>query len=412
MADTKPTTSNTKRSLAKSTAVWTAAVLLGVNAALLAWKPLASVDPEALPSAHTWAWWAAKEYTELKKAPDVVLLGSSLFFQPFGRLEANYHGHDIDYVRHHRVNYIENSLQKHGFSTNICYNFSLPGSMVSDDYMVMRSLLTGARKPKVAVMGISMRDMMDTQIHCIGTTPPFRLLTRYTDIGDILDIAMPKLWQRLDYFAQKGMYLWGKKLDLQVMLSENTKSTLAPRFSKWFGASRLAEADPTRNLPSNLRSEVEYFPMHANEAISFTDNADEYKRRYRNANEKLFKDEATFLAKTYEMAQQRGIKLVLVNAPLTSENHVLMPPGSYDHYLSFLKSFCVSHNIPLVDLDGKPQFAHADFYDNAHMNGIGGAKMADAIVNCLTSEPTEAAALRAAPDAPQQLAVSKKQTIK
>ena len=411
MAD--ETTPKKKGSVPKSTAVWTAAVLVAANAALLAWKPLASVDPEALPSAHTWAWWACKEYTELKKAPDVVLLGSSLFFQPFGRLEANYAGHDIDYVRHHRVTYMENALRQQGFGkTDIVYNFSLPGSLVSDDYLVLRSLLTGARTPKVAVLGVSMRDMIDTTVHCIGTTPPFRLLTRYTDIGDILDIAMPKLWQRFDYFAQKDLYLWGKKLDLQVMLSEATKSTLGPKFSKWFGASRLAEADPTRNLPSNLRSEVEYFPMHANEPVSWTDNADEYKRRYRNANEKMFKDEATFLAKAADLAAQRGIQLVLVNAPLTPENHVLMPPGAYDHYLAFLHEFASKRGIPLVDLDGKPQFVHADFYDNAHMNAVGGAKMANAIVECLTSNPQVAAALRGDGAATQQLAVSKKQVTK
>lgn len=412
MADEKQTSTKRKRSVWKSTAVWTAGLLLAANATMLAWKPLASVDPESLPSAHTWAWWAAKEFTSLPKAPDVVLLGSSLLFQPLGRLEANYHGKDIDYVRHHRVNYIENALQKRGLPAEICYNFSLPGSMVSDDYMVMRSLLHGARKPKVAVVCISMRDMMDTQVHCIGTTPPFRLLTRYTDIGDILDIAMPKLWQRGDYLAQKGFYLWGKKLDLQVLLSEATKSTLAPTYSQWFPPSRLAEADPARNLPSNLRSEVEYMPMRANEPISWTDNASEYKRRYRHANEKLFKDEATFLAKMYDMARERGIEMVLVNAPLTPENHALMPSGAYDHYLLYLRKFCATRDIPLLNLDGQPQFKHEDFYDNAHMNGYGGAKMADAMVEEIATSPRIAAALRAPGDAPQQLAVSKKQAVK
>lgn len=407
MPQEEPTAKKTT-SLAKSTALWTAALLFGVNAALLCWKPLASVDPECLPAAHTWVWWATKEFNELKKAPDVVMLGSSLLMHPMARLDADLLGHDLNYVEHHRVNYIEQALQKSGTNADICYNFSLPGGMVSDDYLVLRALLDERRKPKVAVVVVSMRDFMDCQVHCIGTTQTFKFLARYSPIDDLIDISMPQIWQRFDYLVQKHNYLWGKKLDVQVLLSEKTKSTLTPIYSSIFPASRLAEADPTKNLPINLRSEVEYFPVRSHEPVTWNDNSSEYKRRYRTANEKLFKTEDVFMHKLCELARQRNIQLMLVNVPLTPENHALMPAGTYEHYRAYLHETAKEQGVALVDLDGRPDFAHTDYYDSVHMNGTGGKKMADEIVRCLVNQPELVAALRADSDATKEIAVTKK----
>jgi hypothetical protein len=411
MPDEKETSANKNTSVAKSTAVWAAALLVAANAAFLAWKPLASVDPESLPSAHTYVWWSTKEFNELKKAPDVVLLGSSMLMQPLARLEANHLGHDIDFVRHHRVGYIEETLKKAGMNADTCFNFGIPGGMISDNFIVARALLQGRHQPKVAVVALSMRDMMDNQCHCAGTTPAFRLLSRYTDIDDLVELSMPKIWQRFDYLARKNLYVWGKKLDLQVMLSEATKDVLSPKFSQWFPPSRLAEADPEKNLPYNLRSEVEFFPIMYNEPVGFNDNTPEYRRRYRSENEKLFRTQAVFLQKLADLLKERNIEMVLVNTPLTPENHALMPPGSYEKFRSYIAAFAEKNNVPLVDLDGQPQFAHTDYYDSAHMNGSGGKKMADAIIASLTSEPRLVAALKQS-DSATQLAVSKKQTIK
>lgn len=397
-------TTKPKRKLIASTAMWTAGILLAVNVGLLCWKPLAAVDPEALPAAHTWTWWATKEYNELKKAPDVVLLGSSMLMHPTARVDADLLNHDLNYVEHHRSNYIEQALQRAGFPADTVYNFALPGGMVSDDYLVMRALMNDRRRPKVAVVVVSMRDFMDCQVRCVGATQPFKFLARYTNIDDLLDIAMPQIWQRFDYLTQKGLYLWGKKLDMQVLLSEGVKSSLGPIYKKAFAPSRLAEADPTKNLPMNLRSEVEFFPVRSHEPITWNDNSSEYRKRYKHANHKLFKTEALFMTKLVDLARQKNIQLMIVNTPLTPENHALMPPGAYDHFRAYLHDFAKTNGIALVDLDGRPQFTHTDYYDSAHMNGFGGKKMADAIVQCLTSQPYLIAALRGDSPATKQIA--------
>jgi hypothetical protein len=93
----------------------------------------------------------------------------------------------------------------------------------------------------------------------------------------------------------------------------------------------------------------------------------------------MFQIQSTFLDKLLTVAGERKIKPILLNMPLTPENLALMPPGAYERYLDCLRTMANTHNVPLVDLNGDPRFAHSDFYDTAHMNATGGRKLLDAI---------------------------------
>jgi hypothetical protein len=370
-------------------------VLLAVNAVLLLCSPLANVDPDNLPAAHTWVWWATQEFLAQQKPPDVVLLGSSLVMHPVSRQEANFLGKDIDYVKHHRSNYMENLLAKRGLPGAVCYNFALPGGMVSDDYMVARALLR-QRKPAVMVLGLSIRDFIDNGVHCAGSTPAFKYLKRFTPIDDLVDISMPQIWQRFDYLCGKWLYLWGKKLDLQVLLAEQTKAIVGPFYAKYFAPSQLAKADPSRSLPSNLRAEVEEGMMIVQHDMpySFEDNSAEYRKRYRSPNASGVSVQNYFFKRLLELAQKENIQVVLVNMPLTPANHKLMPPGSYEQYMDTLRRASAEFGYPLIDLDGGNAFALADYYDTSHMNASGGKKLVNLLVDALVEQPQMVAAIK------------------
>src|SRR5262249_36315394 len=98
--------------LAFSCAIMSLVVGLVINQCLLCWQPLVAVDPESLPAAHTWVWWATREFMDKKQSPDVVLLGSSLLMHPVSRLDADYLNRDLDYVHHHRSVYIEAAMAR------------------------------------------------------------------------------------------------------------------------------------------------------------------------------------------------------------------------------------------------------------------------------------------------------------
>lgn len=371
-------------------------MLVVINLALLVTQPLAKVDPESLPSARTWVWWSTKEFLSLKEAPDVVLLGSSLLMHPVSRADADYLNRDLDYVYHHRSYFVEDKLKATlGRPELTCFNFAQPGSMVSDDYILTRAMLTGARKPKVIVLALGVRDFVESSIGCAAATPSFRYFKRFTDISDIVDLVMPHIWQRSDYLIGNWIYPWGKKLDLQVLLSEKAKTFLQPIFSKTLPPSKLALVDPSRNVPGNLRSEVEAGMMmvKAHQPYSFDDNTPEYRKRYRKLNKEMIAIQERFLEETLKLAHDQGIGVVMVNMPLTKANHALMQPGSYERYHDTIKAACARHNIPLVDLDGSADFSEADFYDTAHMNSSGGRKMLEALCRTISSEPQVVATL-------------------
>jgi hypothetical protein len=372
------------------------ALLLIVNCFLWTLSPLSSVDPESLPSAHTWVWWATHEYLGQRQTPSVVLLGSSLMMHPISRLDADTLNTDLDYVHHHYSKYIGDAIDTRlGTRQTNCFNFALPGGMVSDDYMITRALFHGEKKPRIIVLGLSLRDFIDNGVHCAASTPAFKYLQRYTQTDDLVDISMPQIWQQLDYWQGKCFYLWGKKLDLQVVLSQATKSYLAPLAGRYLAASKLNDLDPARNLPSNLRSEVEegMFIVKTHQAYSFEDNSQEYIKRYRNGNSSLFAIQTKFLDKLMMLAQSENIKVVIVNMPLTPTNMSLMPPGYYQKYLATLNTEAGRYGAPLIDLNGNKTFVMPDFYDTSHMNSQGGKKLADAIISTLSGNQTLAQAL-------------------
>ncbi len=358
-------------------------LFLVLNAALLFCQPFARVNARALPAVHTWTWWAAQEYFGYKPPPQVVLLGSSLFMHSVSRQDANFLGKDLDYVRHHRSNYLEHLLQTR-FGSNkpiVCFNFSMPGDLVSDDYMIMRALLQDPNCPQYVVIGLSIRDFIDNAVNCPGTTPPFRYLKRFDDIDDLVDLAYPKIWQRCDYQFGKICYLWQKKLDLQVILDEQTKQIVRPLILPLSASSQLNNLDYRHHVPNNLHSEVEegMAIVKPNIPNSFDPNYADYRRRCGKPNLPMFQIQSTFLDKLLTLADGRKIKPILLNMPLTPENLALMPPGSYERYLDCLRTMAKTHNVPLVDLNGDSRFVHSDFYDTAHMNATGGRKLLDAI---------------------------------
>lgn len=366
---------------------------------MLLLRPLSNIDPESLPAAHTWVWWAAKEFLSQDQAPDVVILGASLLMHPISRLDADYLNRDLDYVHHHRSEYMANAIeQKIGSRVSSCFNFALPGAMMSDDYMVLRAMLTGKRKPAIIILGLGVRDFSDSLVSCPAATPPFRYLKRYTDTDDLIDLVMPQFWQRFDYWIGKSIYPHGKKLDAQVAMSEATKSIIGGKLAAHLPASRLLEADPQRNAPANMRAEVEegWFVVKAHQQLSFEDNTREYKRRFRSPNTKMFDIQEKFLDKFMSDCRLNGIRVVLVNIPVTPANRALVPAGNYDRFVSLIHATARKWGASCVDLGDDKDFVASDFYDTCHMNASGGKKFVDKIVAALQADKESIAAIKEA----------------
>ncbi|MBX9725203.1 MAG: hypothetical protein K2X81_27615 [Candidatus Obscuribacterales bacterium] len=80
-----------------------------INAGLLYFNPLQKLDPQAIVSNRTWAWWAVKDFRE--NPSDVIMMGSSFIMNPTWQEEAVYRKKSVDLVVDHRTTYLEDAIK-------------------------------------------------------------------------------------------------------------------------------------------------------------------------------------------------------------------------------------------------------------------------------------------------------------
>jgi hypothetical protein len=368
----------------KTRFAWALALVVAINALLSIVHPAARVNAASLPSAHSWEWWRTQSYTKLQAPPDVVLIGSSLMMIPVSFLDADYLNKELDAVHHYRSIYFEHSLAKAGAAGDLTsFNFALPGGMVSDDYMIVRALMHAEKRPKLIVIGLTLRDFIESHVPCAASTTTFRYFRHFFNIDDIADLAMPEFWQRFDYWQGKFVYMLGQRLDMQVLFGDEMKRIALKVFGPANGIAPLETPVLTANVAHNLKTEAEEgdYPLKPGQVWPYEDNSAEYKKRFSHPSNKLFAAEASFLDKTLSLTNEDGTRVLIVNMPLTAANMALMPPGYYQKYMDTLHATCARYQCSTLDLNDDKTFALSDFRDTAHMNSAGGKKLLDAIVS-------------------------------
>lgn len=377
-----PAQAEQPQSIWRSKFLWATIFLLVIDVALLVSNPFGKVDPTKLPSPHSWEWWRTQSYLSAPKAPDVVLLGSSLVMIPTPMLDADYLNKSFDCVHHDRSIYMQDRLAAQLGSKNLsCINLGLPGGMVSDDYMVARYLLDNERKPKVVVLGLTLRDFIEHHVQYPATSHPYRYFSQFMDVADIVDIAMPQVWQRADYLWGRNFVLWGKRLQMQAMADEVSKNAIAPLQSERVAVNPVTDAERSKTLAAKLKTVAEEgeFMMEPHKLELFEDNTNEYRSRFRGDKSELFNAESAFLARLLKLLRDRNIEVIVANMPLMPANMTVMPPGMYDKYMAVTKKLVAENNCKFLDLNDPTQFVLSDFRDTAHMNGNGGKKFIDSI---------------------------------
>jgi len=382
---------STKRALFSRRAkfLWAATALLLINFAFLLADPIKNSDPINLPSAHTWEWWRTRSYLSEKRAPDVVLLGSSLVMIPVSVFDADFLNKEIDAAKHYEANYLEDRLVSiFKIPTPLCINFGLPGGMVSDDYMVARALFRGNQKPKVIVIGLTLRDFIEGHVMYPAMTTTFKYYQHFFDTSDLVAISMPQWWQRFEYYFGKTFAISGQRLELQLATSDALRNALRPIMSVNSKPTPVDSLKLNHNLATKLRPVVEEgeYILHPNCPLPFDDNSKEYKTRFKSPNEAVFQNECKFLDRLLTYAESNNIKVLIANMPLTPANMALMPPGSYGKYMGAVDAAVKKHGCAYIELNDQNQFLQSDFMDTAHMNAGGGRKYIDAVVAAIEAD--------------------------
>lgn len=389
---------NQPRPLHQSAFALALPLFLAINLGLGFLAPPLSVDPLKLPASPSFDYHRAcsyrNEWLAFKKAPEVLLFGSSLMMIPQAASEADYLGKAVDPVVNPYSTLLGDELSKRlpeRSRSPVCFNFALPGGMLSDHYMIVRTLISKSAAPKAAVLGITLRDFIDSGVDNAACTPAFNYLSRFlsaTEKEKLLPLTMPLAHQRSEYYLNKYFYLYGNRLAAQVIgkaYGERLASAALPN---------TAANDTTTNKAENINCDPEAllkgqevlpgaFFIQPGSTLTWKDNTREYKQRFKTAHEDLFENQKEFLQLTVDELKKNDTAVLLVNMPLTEANKKLMPAGSYQKYMGFLDSLEKTGRVQILNLDNG-SFDQSDFMDTAHMNSRGGKKLFTAIATKLS----------------------------
>lgn len=383
----------TKNLLLSSPLSWALIFFVGLNLFFFAWNPFGNVDPDALPVARNWVWWATHEFMDAPRAPNVVVLGSSVVMHPLWHHEADYRQQTVDLVADHRSRFLEDAIEKSSGLRGVqCFNFGLPGSMASDDYMVVRALFKPNKKPDLVILGICPRDMVDNRFNCAGSSKHFQYLSRFTETKSLLDLSMPQIWQRTGYLISESVYFSSKAQAAQVFTSEFVKKLAAP-FESHLAPSpldRKSEEDKRFAMYQDL-VEKGFWIAKPNAPFMFMADTADLKKRFKTPNNPLFANQKKWLELCLELCEEKGVKVALVNMPNTKIARSVMPAGVYERHVACLKELSAKYKCLYVDADLPDYYGQKDFTDWCHLSADGGKKAFEVIAKTVGQDsPTVA----------------------
>ncbi|MBX9878649.1 MAG: DUF1574 domain-containing protein [Candidatus Obscuribacterales bacterium] len=329
----------------------------------LAKSPTASLD-------RTEVYCATNTYEKEVKSPPVVVLGSSLVTAPIMQAESNYHKTAIPRFLHRRSHVLENAIAEKLGSTPDVYCMAVGGEMASDAYLITKRLLKKTT-PIAVVYGVAPRDFQDNLMPGIQSSETFRILS---DIDDVKDLSQKTT---LSFEEQGGLFV--ERISALARYRADIRSYVALRAKKIIDA--LSPVPLFEKMGPDLQVRVRrdgWFPEEAlgtppavpGYAVEHTPEKQvtyEYIRRYNPIAPKFVDAEFGYLNKLFQLCDEKGVSVVVVNMPLSAFNKKLMAKGFYTEYMSRMKNVCAQANAEFVDLNTTEWDAADNFVDSVHL---------------------------------------------
>ena len=384
-------------------------IVVALNVALLKFDPLRNLNPDSLPAAKTWVWWAAQDYKQRQPAPDVALLGCSIVMHSIWFAEATHRNQPVELIVDHECRALSDKVSKLVPGTHPrVFNFGLPGAMPSDDTMIVRALFNGQHKPKVVVLGLAPRDTFDNTFHTPAGTKHYQYLSRFTEVHEPEDMLVPQVWERPKFWMQRAIYLKDKAKAIQNVASAEIRSVGLPVLSQ-FPRSPLDSAPKDEDRTYALfKDELErgFWIAQPNAPYRYTDVAWDAKRKIGAPNNSMFKIQTQWIAKFIEACKERDIAVVVVNLPVSTVARQIMGEPLYQRHVALLQDLSKRYNCTVVDSNNTATYQPSDWTDWAHMRDRGGLKILDAMAQAIAKDQQAVALLRSNTTGSRQIAGS------
>ena len=261
---------------------------------------------------------------------------------------------------------LQNILRANGFKNTAVFDLATDGQIPSDTFLLNRKLLKGSKVPEWIVYGIAPRDFIDNLVSKESKTLIFDRLFSIKDLISEKSGFTLNLEEKLDFLVNKCCYLYGERDGIQSSFANSLTGVSQQIF-------------PTKIKAAELSTDA------------WIRTTEDYRKRYKTFDLVKFKKQATYFNSFCKEATGKGIKVLLVNMPLTQTNLALLPPGAYKAYHETVANAAKSNNVFFLDLQNSKQFPDSFFGDIAHLNKIGGhilnMLLANALAPCETTRP-------------------------
>lgn len=336
--------------------------------------------------AHADIWWTVRGFKELKHPPDILMFGSSLMLSVTNCAEATYLGRPIDRTLHHRSHCLEDTLAKKGQAKVESYSFANGGQMASDAYAIEKALVDRHNRPKLIVWGVAPRDFVDSAFNGPLSSDTARYMNKIAGYP-IIESTHRSLTGYLEQFFMKISFLFQNRADL-VCVAHNLQRELRSVISSYGVIRPSAIKRKQLELSQATADDVEIgdaivLPINSY-SEKLIDNTKEYRVRYNPFKPRTFNEQLFYLEKFLSFNRSFGINVALVNMPLTGINLALMPDGVYERYLSQMQKIAKGYGAAFIDLNNGDIFTQKEFSDSAHLNGLGGIKLARLVADQLS----------------------------
>lgn len=368
---------------ARSYVVWAVLALLAVDLfCKINWNHL-RLDHYASPN-RSMVWWTVNDFRKQKETPELVVIGSSLMMHALHGGDAEYTKLPQNEVLHHRCEMLEDLIQKKTGAKVKSFAFALAGQMASDAYVLCSTLLP-ERKPKVLVYGIAPRDLMDNTLDSPASTDIFKYMSKLGGTQDCAWQARHSVWEKVEYCFEQASALYNHRnyfVYLQQHYVQNILRLFGYKHTEEVHTPFALRRFTLRDLPEDMGTNERI--ALPNLEVKYVDNSDEYRLRYQPFKQKKFDEQVAYLEKLMDFCQKQGIKLLMVNMPLTDDNIALMPPGTYDLYKRTVSGLAAKYNERFIDLQDSKRFPKRLYCDTAHMSGYGGVIFFNSLADKLT----------------------------
>lgn len=340
------------------------------------------------------------QQTSAIQPPRVVLLGSSLVMFPFWAMDASINPKIDDIAHYHDSMALSGAL-----SGAPVFNLASAGQMASDSFLYVSEFLKGKSTPDVIVLGVAPRDFGDANLLSPMSTVSFKRIVNLQNLARYRATFLPHFNEQAEFVANEICYLYGRRWRMQResdRLLEKLDNVIVTRCGIAEGAISAVAAPPPPpgTAGGAVSAPSAALPFQGEPGADITrrltgfardrwvSSLREYRSRYKGIGDRDISVQISCLDKTLKLCRERGIKVVLVNLPLTEANRELMPEHFYRRFGDQLAAVVAPErdNVTYFDLSQDSRFTAYDFWDTVHMNQLGGAKLLNIIVPTISRD--------------------------